>query len=1551
MANNQTITATLQLQDPGKTVDKGTRSLERLNAENEKLQRSTKRQSVAAAMSEKADYNASRAIGQGTGASSRDFAKEAQGLGGLVRLYATLAANLFAAEAAFRALSNAMNTENMISGLDQMSASSGQALGALSKRFSETTGFAISLRDSVEAVSKASSAGLNQQQILQVADVAKKASQSLGISMSDAVSRLTRGISKLEPELLDELGLFTKLGKATEDYAAKIGKPVSALTDFERRQAFANAVLKEGADKFGSINIPTNPYDKLLASLANIAQTGLTLVNVVLKPIVDLLASSPMALTAVITALGLAIFKKFIPAVGELRASMRDEANKLADMAGIRAAEAKKAFNQTQELRKKALGQEYNDIEQVSAAKIAAADATLKKVAKSGMSKEARKITDPTREISSISEKELAYIDELGKKQTKVSGQYRAWAEAVRDAHRIAQEEAVKTAKYNDLINKPASTFTTAGIAQIRAESARKAAAGKNVVINASEVAATESLWSGVKKLSEGIKTEKLGVFRGALTGIAGAANIAAVAIGNIGTFLSKFLGPIGAIISAWQMLDLVFGTASKEMEELKSKGEQLSEVIKTATEVTKKYDMTLTVASIGAKATALGNLVDTLDTIAPALDNALAKMGVWTKFWDKVLPEFLGGGVAAKLSGQFTEGIVKGLDLAITPEAREEAAKKLSSLLNIDPNKMTPKGLEEALAKAGAGTREKAKAIIDQLKKDANSLNTPLQRAKEGFASLDKAYLELNNSFINNDVGSKFAVELIGQVNNLNEVLSNPITRVAQLVAISKDLSLVKMFPPDAQRSLVEAAQNIDSITKSINESKKAMEMGQGKIDAAKNLEQGGMPQEVYIRIQMEGEAQLAAATEVHKESTKKLEQINGNLKAGMTSAMSASIGILEAPLTRALAQANIASQKAVVSMFPRSEAAVALTAKLELQSIEIRKQEITALYNLTKSFDLYRLGEERKALVQERMANGTVDAKESERVDKRIKSVDDQINALTAKDYKTAFGKNGEGVDQATAAIIARRVGFDTKLAELAGQGKMVEINKARDMVAARYDKIGEQLNSEFASVKASNEQYVKSTEFAKKSDSEKAKEIESIRQIEQQYQNSIAALPGLKDIATFQAGADMAGAGGKGKNAAEIATLAKQEIAYSQQKLDSLNKQQTSIESAAQAEANRKIASTDYVEATKSINLELDRQVGIQLQALTQNQSDLDYAKNKLEFEQQFGKYTLDEYAQRQLSLELSSAEVERAKGKLDLQQSFNKSIQDLVATQIAAGNVDSQKSLEERQNLINNNNIAMSNLDQQYAGRVRLAQLEKDRQDYNAKREQDYAKAFERGIDNMTDSFINFAKTGKFSFKDLANAVIQDIARIEIRMRLMQVAANEGGFLNMAKSFLGFAPANSLRTGDINSSITATTSVDALNLPGLTLAKGGAFDVGLRQFAKGGAFTNSIVNSPTMFKFAQGAGLMGEAGPEAIMPLKRDSQGNLGVRANQQQNVEVVVNNYGSEKATTKESVNNRGERKIEVVIGDAIAGEISRPGSAVQQSLSSNFGNRPAVARR
>jgi len=112
-----------------------------------------------------------------------------------------------------------------------------------------------------------------------------------------------------------------------------------------------------------------------------------------------------------------------------------------------------------------------------------------------------------------------------------------------------------------------------------------------------------------------------------------------------------------------------------------------------------------------------------------------------------------------------------------------------------------------------------------------------------------------------------------------------------------------------------------------------------------------------------------------------------------------------------------------------------------------------------------------------------------------------------------------------------------------------------------------------------------------------------------------------------------------------------------------------------------------------------------------------------------------------------------------------------------------------------------------------------------------------------------------------------------------------------------------------------------------------------------------FTNSIVDSPTMFKFAKGTGLMGEAGPEAIMPLKRDSQGNLGVRGGGGGSVEVVVNNYSSEKAEARETTDSRGNRRIEVVVGDMTAGEVTRGGSSTNRAITNTFGMKPQLIRR
>ncbi|MEF3807022.1 hypothetical protein [Acinetobacter baumannii] len=118
-------------------------------------------------------------------------------------------------------------------------------------------------------------------------------------------------------------------------------------------------------------------------------------------------------------------------------------------------------------------------------------------------------------------------------------------------------------------------------------------------------------------------------------------------------------------------------------------------------------------------------------------------------------------------------------------------------------------------------------------------------------------------------------------------------------------------------------------------------------------------------------------------------------------------------------------------------------------------------------------------------------------------------------------------------------------------------------------------------------------------------------------------------------------------------------------------------------------------------------------------------------------------------------------------------------------------------------------------------------------------------------------------------------------------------------------------------------------------------------GTSQFAKGGIFTNSIVNEPTPFMFAKGGsfanGLMGEAGPEAIMPLTRDSSGRLGVSmlgagdaSNVMQNhvqIQITVNNDGS--SSTSASGGDAQEYKqmakqVEAIVMSTLDKQ-SRPG--------------------
>lgn len=139
-----------------------------------------------------------------------------------------------------------------------------------------------------------------------------------------------------------------------------------------------------------------------------------------------------------------------------------------------------------------------------------------------------------------------------------------------------------------------------------------------------------------------------------------------------------------------------------------------------------------------------------------------------------------------------------------------------------------------------------------------------------------------------------------------------------------------------------------------------------------------------------------------------------------------------------------------------------------------------------------------------------------------------------------------------------------------------------------------------------------------------------------------------------------------------------------------------------------------------------------------------------------------------------------------------------------------------------------------------------------------------------LDGLVDNMADALNGSKADWADWANSVLSELQKVLLRAILVNSlkSAGDSGLLgSLGGMFGGASSGGSTPSGAYDSAAS-----------GLTLnAKGGVYDS--PDLSK---FRNGIVNSPTMFAFAKGAGLMGEAGPEAIMPLTRTADGSLGVR---------------------------------------------------------------------
>jgi hypothetical protein len=299
----KTVAATKKLGQEQKKTTKSTKNLNKEHARNDRLNKSVYQSNLSAA---------------------KGFSKQKEMIGtgssGLVAAYATLAANIFAATAAFGALQRASEVNTLIEGFSVIARQSGRSAMNLAEGLREAAGGALSLEAALRAASIGTTSGFTADEMERLTTVARNASIALGRNLADATDRLFRGVAKLEPEILDELGILVRIDDAAEAYATTLQKAATQLSRAERQQAFLNATLDQGELKYGALSgaVDENPFTKLSAAFQDLTREVLNLINKAIVPLAEVLTRNVTLMVGTLVLFASTIVKTMFPALTEL---------------------------------------------------------------------------------------------------------------------------------------------------------------------------------------------------------------------------------------------------------------------------------------------------------------------------------------------------------------------------------------------------------------------------------------------------------------------------------------------------------------------------------------------------------------------------------------------------------------------------------------------------------------------------------------------------------------------------------------------------------------------------------------------------------------------------------------------------------------------------------------------------------------------------------------------------------------------------------------------------------------------------------------------------------------------------------------------------------------------------------------------------------------------------------------------------------------------------------------------------------------------------------
>ena len=1016
-------------------VQKG-KKISVVQKETEKLAKSTDKAEKATKKNTRATDKYNRVAKGAAGISSnqtKNFSKmqqsvdggEGGGSGGLVRAYALLAANVFALSAAFGVLSRSAQVDTLTASIERLEIVSGKSIRSVARDLQEASGFSLDFASSLRSTSLALSAGFEADSIKELGEVAKNAAVSLGRPLSDALDRIFRGVIKVEPELLDEIGLFVRVDEAASRYADSIGVATSELTEFQKRTAFAQEAIEQGTKKFAAFSdIDPDAFAKLGASFFDLAQDGLSLVNRVLVPIIQYLEENKGLLIGLFAAIGLSILKSIVPAMGQFRLSARKAATEatedfekfkeeIADGAAVQKANA--------------IAAQENAVKADKAA-LKTAQSTLKKTrAYQSEAKGLKLANEELAKASTLGEKSAALdskIIALEKSKATAKGSTR---NIIRDniaalkAEKIATEELISSElKLTTIQNAPdvavkAKKGSFMNLEEIRLQ---KVALRSLALENVSTTASNEGLKAGFARL----KLEMAGlppitaanaVGFGALARasfyLSGALTIVSIKISELMMKLAPFMPLIMLLVVAFPMLTKAMGFGSKSAEEYSTALDKTAEMLDNfreklvnANEVLNSSDSSMD-AQVDAQIAFRRALSETSQTLIEQKDA-----------YDKYVENTNG---FVRFFGDFgRKGEIKLM--------KNEVTALSETLMEVD-----------SLGKAGEGI------LLGSVSKEdlarVKELNTRREKTTEKIEKSQERLLRIQRE-LNAGVRFRFNEEL-----GFNEDLINLRNREHRIQKgfnkeIKKDRKEINKIAQQANKLVTEEGTLFSRLSKQQNEGADAMENAKSAIDGAVDSARAFKKQFITksdVDKPLASFRQISTALALQNdkgEKTKLLTEDRAKLLAEIADEKNDIITLMSRENREAFRNAETEEEKLKIisdqrNVYAETRVTQLATKKLlnEIKQIEksiatIRKETIVGI---NKGFALQK--EERDLQLEIKKANlgnaltaANLTRAEAERLSKL------EVNVDLIKQIVDAGGKEGEGL---TAVLLLRELNLD--------------------------------------------------------------------------------------------------------------------------------------------------------------------------------------------------------------------------------------------------------------------------------------------------------------------------------------------------------------------------------------------------------------------------------------------------------------------------------------------------------------------------------------------